>query len=233
MPSDNGVTKSRSGGMSVSLSGPDGRVLGGGLSGMLVAAGSVQVRFQQPYCIISSATRTSNQFINHVYTNAHLKICEVITGVLAYRIIFWVDQVVVGSFLHGHQLEQKPKKPRFEHTSSIHNLVSSNPVSDEKSEGAYSGQSPNPTSSPSFHGDNLHSANSMHVSRMSAIGNNNISLSREELQAPSPSKCEVSYWFRCHCIIDCLSVPFTRNFRLTFLWPTLHLVITSSLVGLL
>nr|GLL39342.1 AT-hook motif nuclear-localized protein 3-like [Ipomoea trifida] len=142
MPSDNGVTKSRSGGLSVSLSGPDGRVLGGGLSGMLVAAGSVQV--------------------------------------------------VVGSFLHGHQLEQKPKKPRFEHTSSIHNLVSSNPVSDEKSEGAYSGQSPNPTSSPSFHGDNLHSANSLHVSRISAIGNNNISLSREELQAPSPSKCEVS-----------------------------------------
>ncbi|KAL0400847.1 UNVERIFIED_CONTAM: AT-hook motif nuclear-localized protein 1 [Sesamum latifolium] len=42
MPSDNGVTKSRSGGMSVSLAGPDGRVLGGGLAGMLVAAGPVQ-----------------------------------------------------------------------------------------------------------------------------------------------------------------------------------------------
>lgn len=44
MPSDNGVTKSRSGGMSVSLAGPDGRILGGGLAGMLVAAGPVQVR---------------------------------------------------------------------------------------------------------------------------------------------------------------------------------------------
>ncbi|KAL7146471.1 hypothetical protein ABFS83_06G043100 [Erythranthe nasuta] len=43
MPSDNGVTKSRSGGMSVSLAGPDGRVLGGGLAGMLVAAGPVQM----------------------------------------------------------------------------------------------------------------------------------------------------------------------------------------------
>ncbi|KAK6145598.1 hypothetical protein DH2020_022418 [Rehmannia glutinosa] len=43
MPSDNGLTKSRSGGMSVSLAGPDGRVLGGGLAGMLVAAGPVQV----------------------------------------------------------------------------------------------------------------------------------------------------------------------------------------------
>lgn len=44
MPSDNGLTKSRSGGMSVSLAGHDGRVLGGGLAGMLVAAGPVQVR---------------------------------------------------------------------------------------------------------------------------------------------------------------------------------------------
>ncbi|KAG8381465.1 hypothetical protein BUALT_Bualt06G0124700 [Buddleja alternifolia] len=43
MLSDNGLTKSRSGGMSVSLAGPDGRVLGGGLAGMLVAAGPVQV----------------------------------------------------------------------------------------------------------------------------------------------------------------------------------------------
>lgn len=43
MPSENGVTKSRSGGMSVSLAGPDGRVVGGGLAGLLVAAGPVQV----------------------------------------------------------------------------------------------------------------------------------------------------------------------------------------------
>lgn len=34
---------SRSGGMSVSLAGPDGRVVGGGLAGLLVAAGPVQV----------------------------------------------------------------------------------------------------------------------------------------------------------------------------------------------
>ncbi|CAH9059700.1 unnamed protein product [Cuscuta epithymum] len=70
-PSDNGLTKSRSGGMSVSLSGPDGRVIGGGLAGMLVAAAPIQV--------------------------------------------------VVGSFLPGHHLEQQhkqapPKKPHnFEH----------------------------------------------------------------------------------------------------------------------
>ena len=48
MPSDNGVTKSRSGGMSVSLSGPDGQVMGGGLAGMLVAAGPIQVSLELP-----------------------------------------------------------------------------------------------------------------------------------------------------------------------------------------
>nr|XP_043635056.1 AT-hook motif nuclear-localized protein 6-like [Erigeron canadensis] len=43
MPNDIGGVKGRSGGMSVSLAGPDGRVLGGGLAGMLVAASPVQV----------------------------------------------------------------------------------------------------------------------------------------------------------------------------------------------
>ncbi|KAK1361014.1 AT-hook motif nuclear-localized protein [Heracleum sosnowskyi] len=43
MPTDNGGTKSISGGMSVSLAGPDGRVTGGGLAGLLIAAGPVQV----------------------------------------------------------------------------------------------------------------------------------------------------------------------------------------------
>ncbi|XP_061353527.1 AT-hook motif nuclear-localized protein 7-like [Gastrolobium bilobum] len=69
MPTENGLTKSRSGGMSVSLAGPDGRVMGGGLAGLLVAASPVQV--------------------------------------------------VVGSFLAGHQQEQKPKKQRVEHISTI------------------------------------------------------------------------------------------------------------------
>ncbi|KAJ8429775.1 hypothetical protein Cgig2_006466 [Carnegiea gigantea] len=42
VPTNNGVT-SRAGGISVSLAGPDGRVLGGGLAGLLVAATPVQV----------------------------------------------------------------------------------------------------------------------------------------------------------------------------------------------
>jgi hypothetical protein len=44
MPAENSGTRSRSGGMSVSLASPDGRVVGGGVAGLLVAASPVQVR---------------------------------------------------------------------------------------------------------------------------------------------------------------------------------------------
>ncbi|KAG6529685.1 AT-hook motif nuclear-localized protein 1-like isoform X1 [Zingiber officinale] len=43
IPSENGGTRSRSGGMSVSLASADGRVIGGGIAGLLVAASPVQV----------------------------------------------------------------------------------------------------------------------------------------------------------------------------------------------
>ncbi|CAL0313399.1 unnamed protein product [Lupinus luteus] len=43
MPNDSGGTRSRSGGMSVCLASPDGRVIGGGVAGLLVAASPVQV----------------------------------------------------------------------------------------------------------------------------------------------------------------------------------------------
>ncbi|OAY73464.1 AT-hook motif nuclear-localized protein 1 [Ananas comosus] len=43
MPTENGGTRSRSGGISVSLASPDGRVVGGGVAGLLVAASPVQV----------------------------------------------------------------------------------------------------------------------------------------------------------------------------------------------
>ncbi|KAJ8470713.1 hypothetical protein OPV22_025056 [Ensete ventricosum] len=43
MPTENGGTGSRSGGLSVSLASPDGRVVGGGVAGLLVAASPVQV----------------------------------------------------------------------------------------------------------------------------------------------------------------------------------------------
>lgn len=41
--SDNGGIKSRSGGLSVSLASPDGRVIGGGVAGLLMAASPIQV----------------------------------------------------------------------------------------------------------------------------------------------------------------------------------------------
>jgi hypothetical protein len=43
IPSESGGTRSRAGGMSVSLAGQDGRVFGGGLAGLFIAAGPVQV----------------------------------------------------------------------------------------------------------------------------------------------------------------------------------------------
>ncbi|KAI0519197.1 hypothetical protein KFK09_006639 [Dendrobium nobile] len=43
MPNDNGGTRSRSGGISVSLASPDGRVLGGAVAGLLIAASPVKV----------------------------------------------------------------------------------------------------------------------------------------------------------------------------------------------
>lgn len=43
MPTESQGTRSRSGGMSVSLASPDGRVVGGGVDGLLVAASPVQV----------------------------------------------------------------------------------------------------------------------------------------------------------------------------------------------
>ncbi|KAJ8552764.1 hypothetical protein K7X08_020157 [Anisodus acutangulus] len=131
MPSDNGVTKSRSGGMSVSLSGPDGRVMGGGLAGMLLAAGPVQV--------------------------------------------------VVGSFLSGHQLEQKPKKPRVEHAAFA--AIHAPPISEQRTDGAYSGPSPNIAAAISFPGDN---ANFIYSSRISTL-QNNISLPGEKSKEQSPS----------------------------------------------
>ncbi|KAK8483758.1 hypothetical protein V6N11_021509 [Hibiscus sabdariffa] len=43
MPTETQGTRSRSGGMSVSLASPDGRVVGGGVAGLLIAASPVQV----------------------------------------------------------------------------------------------------------------------------------------------------------------------------------------------
>lgn len=51
MPTENGGTKGRSGGMSISLAGPNGKIVGGGLAGMLIAAGPVQVTQLSPFLL--------------------------------------------------------------------------------------------------------------------------------------------------------------------------------------
>jgi hypothetical protein len=43
MHSDSSGSRNRTGGLSVSLASPDGRVVGGGVGGMLIAASPVQV----------------------------------------------------------------------------------------------------------------------------------------------------------------------------------------------
>lgn len=61
--SDNGGVRSRTGGLSVSLAGPDGRVVGGGIAGLLTAASPIQVRVYKSihvfvegsFCIISES----------------------------------------------------------------------------------------------------------------------------------------------------------------------------------
>ena len=129
MSSDNGVTKTRTGGMSVSLSGPDGRVIGGGLAGMLIAAGPIQV--------------------------------------------------VIGSFIPGHQQEQEPKKQRFEHATTFAAIPATTSVYEERTTEAYNRPSHNFTSSTPFPVDNTVSLNSIHSSRISALVNN-ISMRGEE-----------------------------------------------------
>ncbi|XP_076946130.1 AT-hook motif nuclear-localized protein 1-like [Bidens hawaiensis] len=91
---DCGGAKGLSGGMSVSLAGPDGRVLGGGLAGMLVAAGPIQV--------------------------------------------------ILGSFLQGHQQEQQNvKKSRFEFVPTISPpVMAATPIFKETTERAR-GDEPN------------------------------------------------------------------------------------------
>ncbi|XP_030533033.1 AT-hook motif nuclear-localized protein 6-like [Rhodamnia argentea] len=103
MPIESGGTMSRSGGMSVSLAGPDGRVVGGGLAGLLVAAGPVQV--------------------------------------------------VVGSFLPGHQLEQKPKKQRVELPPTLSPTIT-NLNRREEIVGSYGGGQPIVTTTSGFNGEN-------------------------------------------------------------------------------
>lgn len=130
---DSGLNKCRLGGMSVSLVGPNGRIFGGGLAGMLVAAGPVQV--------------------------------------------------VIGSFLVGNEQQQKPKKPKHEHTISF-GAIPTVPIGEERYEATYGTPMPNLTSAASFHGDNLPSINSVHPSKPTHP-KHNVPLPREDSRVQS------------------------------------------------
>ncbi|KAA8533824.1 hypothetical protein F0562_031341 [Nyssa sinensis] len=107
-------------------------------------------------------------------------------------------QVVVGSFLTGHQQEQKPKKHKFEAPAVFAPVPApapapapANPISGEGTEAVDAGPMLNLTSSFSFNGYNMASMNSMQGSK-NVTTENKISLPGVESKDPSPPKCEVS-----------------------------------------
>ncbi|CAF1921512.1 hypothetical protein BRARA_B03804 [Brassica rapa] len=60
MPTEQGGTKGWSGGMSISLAGPNGKIIGGGLAGMLIAASPVQV-IMGSFIVMNQAEQTQNK----------------------------------------------------------------------------------------------------------------------------------------------------------------------------
>ncbi|KAG2301136.1 hypothetical protein Bca52824_029787 [Brassica carinata] len=60
MPTENGGTKGRSGGMSISLAGPNGNIFGGGLAGMLIAASPIQV-IMGSFIVMHQAEQTQKE----------------------------------------------------------------------------------------------------------------------------------------------------------------------------
>lgn len=196
MPTENAGTKSRSGGMSVSLAGPDGRVMGGGLAGLLIAAGPVQVTL---FSFILHKCRLHN-----IVILLYMKQSDKFTNRC-----FRVHQVVVGSFLPGHQQEQKPKKQRVESISAV-SLPIVTTISSEEIKGCY-GVKPILTST-GFHADNSSSVNTIQGYKNSVLENKDDSsplnhpiqgynnstpenksyLAEEESKGLSQPNCEVS-----------------------------------------
>ncbi|XP_059289608.1 AT-hook motif nuclear-localized protein 1-like [Lycium ferocissimum] len=85
MQTETGGMRNRSGGMSVSLASPDGRVIGGGVAGLLVAAGPVQIvvgsflagnqheqttKKNKPECITAAVPQPSTEMENSNHSSA-------------------------------------------------------------------------------------------------------------------------------------------------------------------
>ncbi|XP_027102229.1 AT-hook motif nuclear-localized protein 1 isoform X1 [Coffea eugenioides] len=69
MPSETGGIRNRSGGMSVSLASPDGRVVGGGVAGLLVAASPVQIVVGSFLAGNQHEPKTKKQKADHITVN--------------------------------------------------------------------------------------------------------------------------------------------------------------------
>lgn len=105
--------------------------------------------------------------------------------------LFGSFQVVVGSFLPGHQQEQKPKKQRIEPiAAAISTPPIINSVSGEETRVLYGGVKPIVTSAV-FNSDNASSLNPIQGYR-SLTPEIKSSLPEDESKSLSHSNCEVS-----------------------------------------
>uniref|UniRef100_A0A0R0H123 AT-hook motif nuclear-localized protein n=1 Tax=Glycine max TaxID=3847 RepID=A0A0R0H123_SOYBN len=89
---DNSGMKSRTGGLSVSLAGPDGRVIGGGVAGLLTAAGPIQIvvgsfmqngykaqkrKYQREQQIVATPTSAGPEIVTATKTRENLSVFQV------------------------------------------------------------------------------------------------------------------------------------------------------------
>ena len=136
-----GGSRNRTGGLSVSLASPDGRVIGGGVGGVLIAASPVQVK-----CILL----LSSYYVlkDHHY---HVKTCNLL------NLDALLPQVIVGSFTWGgSKTKIKKKEPSAEVAEvaietdhqTVHNPVAMNSLSPNQNLTPTSSLSPWPASRP-------------------------------------------------------------------------------------
>jgi Plants and Prokaryotes Conserved (PCC) domain len=74
--SEDGGARSRTGGLSISLAGPDGRVVGGGVAGLLLAASPIQVSiylFSHIDLVLFSTVQKITRFCKLYYNTNYVK----------------------------------------------------------------------------------------------------------------------------------------------------------------
>ncbi|KAF8380423.1 hypothetical protein HHK36_027909 [Tetracentron sinense] len=121
IPSESGGTRSRSGGMSVSLASPDGRVVGGGVAGLLVAASPVQV--------VVGSFLPSNQ-----HEQKPKKQKSDSTSVVTSTTAFPISSAEMGGYSAQGQHSSATPKPNLASSSSFHgdDWASLNPMQDSR-----------------------------------------------------------------------------------------------------